>query len=207
MSNNVLESLNNSLNEILQNYLSICSKFAMKKKYIDNDEILNNEITYLQISMNDLVIQLQNINFKIDNFKIDCLDDETLQNDVNSKNILLSNTSNSTSNSNSNSNIDLKTNRLLDKTINDLLPLFMLGLMNNDKDSILNNNTFMNNIKNTMELIKKERIANKAKIVDFLTNIYVLASVDNINQSNAVSYNEYLKYNSLKNNIYNNQYR
>jgi len=150
MSNNVLESLNNSLNEILQNYLSICSKFAMKKKYIDNDEILNNEITYLQISMNDLVIQLQNINFKIDNFKIDCLDDETLQNDVNSKNILLSNTSNSTSNSNSNSNIDLKTNRLLDKTINDLLPLFMLGLMNNDKDSILNNNTFMNNIKETI---------------------------------------------------------
>jgi hypothetical protein len=154
MSNNVLESLNSSLNEILQNYLSICSKFAMKKKYIDNDEILNNEITYLQISMNDLVIQLQNINFKIDNFKIDCLDDETLQNNVNSKNILLSNTPNisntSNSTSNSNSNIDLKTNRLLDKTINDLLPLFMLGLMNNDKDSILNNNTFMNNIKETI---------------------------------------------------------
>ena len=146
MCNNILESLNNSLNEILQNYLSICSKFAMKKKYIDNDEILNNEITYLQISMNDLVIQLQNINFKIDNFKIDCLDDDTLQNDVNNTNTLTSNTSNSTPNS----NIDLKTNKLLDKTINDLLPLFMLGLMNNDKDSILNNNTFMNSIKETI---------------------------------------------------------
>ena len=68
-------------------------------------------------------------------------------------------------------------------------------------------NNDMNNIKSTMELIKTQRIANKAKIVDFLTNIYVLASIDNINKSNAVSYNEYLKYNTLNNNIYNNQYR
>lgn len=132
MSNNILEmeKLNNSLNEIVKNYLYFSNKIAIKKKYIDDDEILNNEIKYLQISMFDLVIQLQNLNFKLDN-----IDDESIT---------------------SNSDIEFKTNKLLDKTINDMLPLFMLALMNNDKDSILNSNIFMNNIKETINSLSNQ---------------------------------------------------
>ena len=61
-------------------------------------------------------------------------------------------------------------------------------------------------IAKTMALIKSKRLANKAKIVDLLSNIYVLASIDNINKSNASSYKEYLNYQDLTNNIYYNQY-
>jgi len=65
----------------------------------------------------------------------------------------------------------------------------------------------MVNITKTMELIKSKRLENKAKIVDLLTNIYVLYNMDNINKSNATAYREYLKYQDLSNNIYYNQYR
>ncbi len=68
-------------------------------------------------------------------------------------------------------------------------------------------NTDMSNIQQTMALIKSQRIANKAKIVDLLTNIYVLANIDNINKSNAASYKEYLKFSDPKYNKYYNQYK
>ncbi len=58
----------------------------------------------------------------------------------------------------------------------------------------------------TMEIVKTQRLANKKKIVDLLTNIYVLSTLDNINKGNASAYTEYLKYQNLNNNIYYNQY-
>ena len=108
--------------------------------------------------------------------------------------------------------------KLLSQTINETRKNLQENFNNISREDLkLNLNTLDNlefniidfetndikNIQSTMELIKTQRIANKAKIVDFLTNIYVLASIDNINESNAVSYKEYLKYNNLKNNIYN----
>lgn len=146
MSNNIseIEPLNNSLNEIVQNYLSICSNFEIKKKDIESDEILKNEIILLQVSMNDLVIQLQNINFKIN----------TLPH--------LESTLPESTNPNTDKKTDknTNTNALLDKTINDMLPLFMLALMNNDKDSLLNSNTFMNNIKETINSFSNQYLSN-----------------------------------------------
>ena len=75
----------------------------------------------------------------------------------------------------------------------------------------INLTDFQNNdivkIINTMALIQAQRIEDKDKIVDLLTNIYVLASIDNINKGNAASYKEYMKYKDLDNNIYYNQYR
>ena len=68
-------------------------------------------------------------------------------------------------------------------------------------------NIDMSHIQSTMDLIKKQRMANKEKILDLLTNIYVLGNIDNINKGNAVSYKEYLKYQNLNNNKYYNQYR
>jgi hypothetical protein len=61
-------------------------------------------------------------------------------------------------------------------------------------------------IEKTMDLVKSQRLENKKKILDLLTNIYLLASIDNVNKSNAVSYREYLKYVSPKDNIYYKQY-
>ena len=169
MSNNIseIEPLNNSLNEIVQNYLSICSNFAIKQKDIESDEILKNEIILLHVSMNDLVIQLQNINFKINTLPHleNTLPELTNPNTTISTTATNPNTTISATATNPNTtisatatnpNTDKKTdknkntNALLDKTINDMLPLFMLALMNNDKDSLLNSNTFMNNIKETI---------------------------------------------------------
>ena len=61
-------------------------------------------------------------------------------------------------------------------------------------------------IRKTMDLVKSQRLENKKKIIDLLTNIYILSSIDTINKSNAVSYREYLKYVSPKDNIYYKQY-
>ncbi len=68
-------------------------------------------------------------------------------------------------------------------------------------------NIDMNNIQKTMAVIKSQRLANKKKIIDILTNIYVLATIDNINKGNASAYKEYLKYQDpYKNNKYYRQY-
>ena len=61
-------------------------------------------------------------------------------------------------------------------------------------------------IEKTMNLIKSQRIDNKKKIVDLLTNIYILGTVDTINKGNAVSYREYLKYVNPKDNVFYKQY-
>ena len=57
-----------------------------------------------------------------------------------------------------------------------------------------------------MDLVKSQRLENKKKIIGLLTDIYILSSIDTINKSNAVSYREYLKYVSPKDNIYYKQY-
>jgi hypothetical protein len=62
------------------------------------------------------------------------------------------------------------------------------------------------NIKKTMALIKKERMANKAKIIDLLSNLYILASLDTINKGNAAAYKEYVTYQNPKQNIFYKQY-
>ena len=64
--NNIIEGLNKSFNEFSQNYIAFCSKFAFKRSDIKNNSVLINELMTLDVSINDLVIQLQNINFKID---------------------------------------------------------------------------------------------------------------------------------------------
>ena len=150
MNNNILENLNKTFSEITEKYISFCSNFSMKQNAINNDELLQNDITVLQISMSDLTVQLQNINFKMD------ILDNTNENNKTNENNNTNNTILKTYNVNDNTasdNLDPTTNYLIDKTMKEMLPLFLCALMNNDKDSILNNNTFMQNIKETMNLI------------------------------------------------------
>jgi hypothetical protein len=152
MNNTVLDNLNKTFSEITEKYISICSKFGINKNAINNDELLQNDIMVLQVSMNDLTIQLQNLNFKMD-----ILDDNDTKDTNNNKDTKdTRDTILKTYNVNDNTasdNLDPTTNQLIDKTMKEMLPLFLCALMNNDKDSILNNNTFMQNIKETMNLI------------------------------------------------------
>lgn len=123
MNNNIIEGLNNSFNELSQNYIAFCSNFAFKRSDINNDTVLVNELMTLEVSINDLAIQLQNINYKIAAIKSNS---QPLDND---------------------------TNKLIDKTMNEMMPLFFCALMNNDKNSILKDNKFMQSAIDAMEKI------------------------------------------------------
>lgn len=127
MNNNIIEGLNKAYNEFSQNYITFCSNFAFKRQDIMNDSILVNELMMFEVSINDLVIQLQNINFKLD----------MIQNNLSQNNDTIP-------------PLDINTNKLIDKTMKEMMPLFFCALMNNDKNSILNNNTFMQNVIDTM---------------------------------------------------------
>ena len=136
-----VERLNIAFNEIVQHYVPMCNKLVICEKYIQYDEILNNEIRILNASMNDLIIQFQNINFKLENLNIT---NSNLEKD--NKQII-------TSIDDTNQN---KTNKLIDKTLNEMMPLFFVALMNNDTQSILHNNTFMNNFRDIISSLNIE---------------------------------------------------
>lgn len=126
--NNIIEGLNKSFNEFSQNYIAFCSKFAFKRSDIKNNSVLINELMTLDVSINDLVIQLQNINFKIDAIQNqDEFDDGE-----------------------SDPPLDKETNKLINKTMKEMMPLFFCALMNNDKKSILKDNKFMQSAVETM---------------------------------------------------------
>ena len=61
-------------------------------------------------------------------------------------------------------------------------------------------------IKKTIENVKAQRIINKQKILDTLTNIYVLRYLEIINKGTAASYHEFIKYQNPKENKYYKQY-
>jgi hypothetical protein len=78
-------------------------------------------------------------------------------------------------------------------------------------NTLLNNlNTFetveLVNISSTIEEVGRQRIINKEKILNLLTNIYMLRYLEIINKTNAVSYKEYLKYQNPKSNMFYKQY-
>ena len=85
------------------------------------------------------------------------------------------------------------------------------------KANLNNLNTLLNNlstfetvdlveIRSTIEEISRQRIINKEKILNLLTNIYILRYIEIINKTNAVSYKEYLKYQNPKSNMFYKQY-
>jgi len=68
------------------------------------------------------------------------------------------------------------------------------------------NSTTLQNIRDVINNVNGQRLINKAIILQLLTDIYTLKYIENVNQGNAVSYNEYNKYTSPKKNIYYKQY-
>lgn len=136
MNNNIIEGLNNAFNELSQNYKELSNGLSLKKKEIKNDELLITELMILEISINELVIQLQNINIKIDALPASDIVKVFHSGGINSElNI---------------KPLDNDTNKLINKTMKEMMPLFLCALMNNDKNSILNSNPFMQSAINTM---------------------------------------------------------
>jgi hypothetical protein len=108
--------MNNDFTELTRSYLSICNTLETKIEVIKKDPLFSNEIINCQITINDLIIQLQNIEFKIQTLQDNLEEDQE-------------------------TNKNKETDKIVDKTIYDMLPLFMLHMMNNDPNSILNKQT------------------------------------------------------------------
>jgi hypothetical protein len=165
MNYNIIERLNKNFNEFSKNYIDFCSNIAYKKKDVNNDILLSNELMLLEVSIHDLVVQLQNITIKIDamqNNSIDSVSDNLCQTDgsyLSSSYLPVL------------PDLDNDTNKLINKTMKDMMPLFFCSLMNNDKDSILNNNTFMQNVINTMETISNNQSQKQPTFYDSSKNI------------------------------------
>ena len=78
----------------------------------------------------------------------------------------------------------------------------------NELSKIINNieNENLEKIKTTIDNVKNQRFDNKQKILDVLTNIYILRYLEIINKGNAASYKEFIKYQNPKENTYYKQY-
>ena len=59
----------------------------------------------------------------------------------------------------------------------------------------------------TIDKVKEVRLYAKEKILDMLTNIFMIRYIDSIKQGNAVSYQQYLAYNNPDTNKYYKQYQ
>jgi len=66
--------------------------------------------------------------------------------------------------------------------------------------------TTLVDIQKIMNNVKTQRLIDKEILLKVLTDIYTLKYLESINQGNAVSYHEYIKYVSPKTNIYYKQY-
>jgi len=169
--------MNNEFTELTQSYLSICNTFEPNIELIKKDPVLSNEIVKCQATINDLIIQLQNIKFKI----------QTLQDDIEIEEDQETNENN-------------ETDKIVDKTIYDMLPLFMLHMMNNDPNSILNKQTENSNqtskqtvnqtdnkyeIPKTKSTLTPDKISKMLSLATTLMNLPVTGS-NNVSNSNSV---------------------
>ena len=116
------------------------------------------------------------------------------------------------------SDINISINNQIDKLFNyieknrkpNIKENFLLD--NNDINTYTNNlitlkthlNTYqakdIENIKKTIKTIVDQRNLNKQQILDLLTNIYMIRYIERMNQINAISYKQYLKYINPKDN-------
>ena len=139
-ADNVILTYNNTFADITRDYLQITNQLYNNdtiNKLTDANILEFDDIVNLEMSLNTLHIHLQNIKFKL-NLQPDSTDVKNNMNNATNQLSISNEFLNDTT-----QNL-LKTDKLLNKTINDMLPLFMMHLMNNDPESLLNSNTFAN---------------------------------------------------------------
>ena len=150
-----ITDFNKSISDILTLYLNINNKLhtvnnnlelTQKQSYVNYLQLIN-------VSMDDLIINMQTLQYLFEG-EPDLSDTlQPTQTPLTQHNTTQHNTTQHNTTQQSNINY----NRLVNKTINELLPLFMVHMMSNDNKSILNSETF-NNIKNHIQYEQSNNI-------------------------------------------------
>lgn len=128
MSQNLYDVYNTTFNNIQKDYLYVFSNGSRLENYLvenitnGTSNEIDDDLLNFETALNTLSIYLRNIKFKIEQYE-----DSKL------------NSSQSIPNPpQSNPKPDIQTDKLINKTLNDLLPLFFIALLANDKESLLN---------------------------------------------------------------------
>jgi hypothetical protein len=147
VDDNVVKTYNQTFSDITRDYLyvtNILHNNEQINRLTSNNTIEFNDIVDFECALNNLAVHIQNIKFKLmatENRKLEqitqAIPNQNQQNQLSKE-----------------QDLALQTDKMLNKTINEVLPLFMLHLMNNDPNSILNKNPALASIKSTMEQIQ-----------------------------------------------------
>lgn len=117
-----------------------------------NCELINkDDLLDLEISMDDLAIQIQSALFKVQQ-----LEDSKRESEIEFEKFKIKNDVNNDCNKNNDCNEN--NDKLVNKTIKDLMPLFFTYLMAVDKNSIINKKEFCNSNKNYKNSKKKNNL-------------------------------------------------
>jgi hypothetical protein len=163
--NTFITKINETFANVVKDYVTFISKCNNLNTLIDSNILDINDLFHVSVSLSDIAVQLQNINFKLDSYPIQPISNDNDTNDTKA----IENTYN---------NI-LSTETNINKTCKDLLPIFMLYLMMIDKDSILNSNTFGNQTPN--ETSPELRTSPEAKTSYTFKNILQNIQLQNYN--------------------------
>ena len=122
-----MNEMNKTFNEMTMAYLDVCSNLHILDNV--NDDIIDNNVNKISACINDLLINLQLLKFNIENIQYN----EQLPTSEKPHSPVIEN-----SDANANANANAKNEKLVNKTIKDLLPLFMTYMMSIDNNSIIN---------------------------------------------------------------------
>ena len=142
-SNSYLNELNDKFNTISSKYNIVSTKLPL---LLNNNSISYNDLLDLEIAMIEFSVQLQSVIFKVENAEnaenaeSDRLESDRLESD------------------------NKKIDSLVDNTLCNMMPLFLLCLMIADKDSILNSNGFGESIINKINKKNKAKLDETNKI-------------------------------------------
>ena len=185
ISNDFISNLNNTFNKITNNYNKIYSKIP---SLLNNYILPFNNIIDLDSSLNELSIQLQSILFIIEREDSSKMENENnVVNDGNNDGNNDDNNDNDSNNDNDGNNDnyekEIKKDKIVNKTLIKMLPLFFYYLMMIDNESIINSKTFgesikksysINNLNGQPNLDNIDNIDNieKAETLDFKHKTY-----------------------------------
>lgn len=174
-----LEHINNSIDNINIKYNKIKTKYEKLYSEIPNLTKCNIILPYenlilLEISLDDFANQLESI-FLFIKFEINDLKNKKLLEQQNN----VDDTEYDDNDTQSNVN---DTNKLVDKTIKNMLPLFFFYLMMIDDNSILNSKTFGNS--NISNILNGEPKINENNIISEISEISKINETSDINTYN-----------------------
>lgn len=144
IDDNVIQTYNQTFSDIMRDFLYVTNILHNNEQInllTSNNTVDFNDIVDFECALNNLAVHIQNIKFKLMAIE----QRQSKQQQIQQQQTQLS----------KEQELALQADKMLNKTINDLLPIFMLHLMNNDTNSLLNTNPAMASIKSTMENIQK----------------------------------------------------